>query len=82
VKKGGFSEWREAICCGGGIETNHIRQLQHALKVRGYYEGPADNVFGAKTKEALIRYQKNKGLPIGNLDMDTMKSLGLGFNLQ
>jgi peptidoglycan hydrolase-like protein with peptidoglycan-binding domain len=79
VKAGGFSEWREVVC-GTNITESNIRKLQHALKNRGYDPGPADNVFGAQTKAALIKYQKDKGLPVGNLDMETMKSLGLNFN--
>jgi hypothetical protein len=43
VKKGGFSEWREYICCPTIVESN-IRKLQQALQNRGYYEGGAVNV--------------------------------------
>ena len=37
----------------------------------------ADNVFGSDTKEALIKFQQDNGLPQGNLNMETMNALGV-----
>lgn len=78
VKAGGFSEWRE-IVCEADVTTELIRKVQQALIDRGYNVGPAgvDNVFGADTKSALVKYQKDKGLPIGTLNFETLKSLGI-----
>lgn len=78
VKAGGFSEWRE-IVCDADVTTELIRKVQQALIDRGYNVGAAgvDNVFGADTKAALVKYQKDKGLPIGSLDFETLKSLGI-----
>jgi N-acetyl-anhydromuramyl-L-alanine amidase AmpD len=79
VKEGGFSEYREVLC-GNKIDVAKITQIQRALKAAGYEPGPIDNVFGAQTKQALIKFQKDKGLPIGNLDMETLKALNVSNN--
>lgn len=38
------------------------KQIQRALKNAGYYQGPIDGKIGPKTKEAIIKFQKAKGL--------------------
>lgn len=76
VSKGGYSEWRE-ILCADKLTTAKIIEIQKALKANGYDPGAIDNVFGGKTKEALIKYQQDKGLPVGNLNLETLKSLGV-----
>lgn len=75
-KKGGYSDWRE-ILCASKLTTERITQIQRALKAAGYDPGPIDNVFGAQTKAALVKYQQDKNLPVGNLNMETLKSLGV-----
>jgi hypothetical protein len=32
---------------------------------------------GGKTKQALIKFQQDKGLPVGNLNIETLKALGV-----
>ncbi|MEM6723407.1 MAG: peptidoglycan-binding domain-containing protein, partial [Bacteroidota bacterium] len=76
VSKGGFSEWREILCPADVTEAT-VRSVQRALRDAGYDPGPLDNILGARTKAALIKYQKDKGLPVGNLDIETLKALGL-----
>lgn len=76
VKAGGFSEWREVVC-SSDITTDLVKAVQKALAAKGYDPGPADNVMGAKTKSALIQYQKDNGLPVGQLDFETLRSLGI-----
>jgi hypothetical protein len=78
VKAGGFTEWRE-VMCNEKVDGYTVRQIQAALTAAGYDPGPADNVMGARTKAALTKYQKDKGLPIGNLDVETLKSLGVKY---
>lgn len=75
-QKGGFEVWRE-ILCGDDLTTQKILDIQKALKANGYNPGPIDNVFGAQTKAALIQYQKEKGLPVGNLNLETLRALGV-----
>lgn len=76
AKKGGYSEWRE-ILCSQNLTVQRILSIQQALKAAGYNPGPLDNVFGSQTKTALVKYQQDKGLPIGNLNMETLRSLGV-----
>ncbi len=38
------------------------KQIQRALKSAGFYEGPIDGKIGAKTKAAIIKFQKANGL--------------------
>ena len=75
-RKGGFSEWREVVCANK-ITASLNRQIQRALRDRGYDPGPIDNVIGVRTKAALVKFQKDNGLPVGNLDMETLKALGV-----
>ncbi len=76
VSKGGYSEWKEVLCENKVTEAT-IRNIQAALSAKGYDPGPADNVMGTKTKIALKKYQMDNNLPIGNLDKQTLESLGL-----
>ena len=78
VRTGGFSEWREVLC-GSQMTTATVRKVQAALRSRGYDPGPTDNVMGKQTKAALVKFQKDNGLPIGNLDFETLKALGLDY---
>jgi len=38
------------------------KQIQRALKSAGFYQGPIDGKIGSKTKEAIVKFQKAKGL--------------------
>jgi hypothetical protein len=78
VKPGGFTEWREVLC-GEKVTGYTIRQIQDALVKAGYDPGPIDNVMGTRTKAALTQFQKDKGLPVGNLDFETLKALGINY---
>lgn len=39
-----------------------LKQIQRALKNAGFYQGPIDGKIGPKTKEAIVKFQKAKGL--------------------
>ncbi len=54
-------------------------RLQAALGGRGYYHGPADGVFTEPTRDALVRFQRDKGFAAdGQLTRETARELGLG----
>ena len=56
--------------------TDLIRQIQMRLTSAGFYPGPIDGFFGPRTREALRKYQDNKGLPMtGELDKATRIAL-------
>jgi hypothetical protein len=70
-----LGEWRRIICCMRGPSAT-VSRIQLALNQRGYLVKITD-VMDRKTKKALRRFQKDRGLPIGNLDPLTLKALGL-----
>lgn len=76
VRPGGFTAWREVLC-PDRMPAYTIKQVQTALLKAGYFQGTPDNVMGERTKTALAKFQKDKGLPIGNLDIETLKALGI-----
>ncbi|MGN0305241.1 MAG: glycoside hydrolase family protein [Lachnospiraceae bacterium] len=45
-----------------GSKGEEVRQLQQKLAIIGYAPGPADGSFGAKTKAAVMAFQKDAGL--------------------
>ena len=78
VRKGGFTEWRE-IVCGDRVTSQMVRDVQNALRTRGYDPGPADNVMGSRTKAALVKFQRENNLPVGQLDFETLRALGVDY---
>ena len=75
IKDGGFMEAREVVC--RSEYPRYTRKLQEKLKKLGYYEDTVDGDFGKNTRIALMKYQENNGLPMGQYDYDTLKKLGL-----
>src|SRR5512139_3262679 len=45
-----------------GFSGSVVRKLQRKLKKLGFSPGRLDGVFGKKTRAALIRFQKSRGL--------------------
>lgn len=76
VKKGGYTVWTE-ILCADKTTNDKIYRIQRGLKDAGYDPGPIDGVLGVQTQTALKQYQTDKGLPIGNLNLETLKALGI-----
>lgn len=80
-KKGGFTDWRE-ILCAEKVTSYTIQKIQEALASEGFLtisSGEEKNRFGSKTKEALINFQKENDLPVGNLDLKTLDALGIHY---
>lgn len=78
VRPGGFTEWREVVC-DEKITNYSIKEIQEALKKAGYDPGPPDGNMGGRTKAALLLFQQDKGLPVGNIDYETLKALGINL---
>lgn len=76
VSKGGVQEWKEVLC-QQDVSDMKVKAIQTALIREGYDPGTPDNQMGPKTKEALVKFQQDKGLPVGNLNMETLKALGI-----
>ncbi len=61
-----------------GSKGEDVKKIQNKLKEKGYYNGSTDGVFGAKTKNAVIKFQKDKGLTQdGIVGSKTLKALGI-----
>ena len=75
AKKGGYLIWKE-ILCDQDITESKINQIQQALDREGY-DVPVDNQMGERTKQSLIKFQRDKGLPVGNLNVETLQALGV-----
>jgi len=78
VKVGGYTEWKEVLC-GNKITSYTIQQIQKALRSRGYDPGPNSNILGSRTKSALSKFQQDNGLPVGQLDFESLTALGMQF---
>ena len=76
VKKGGYTVWTEILCADQTTSAT-VRKIQEALKRDGYNAGPTDGVMGLQTQTAIKQYQVDKNLPVGNLNLKTLESLGL-----
>jgi Putative peptidoglycan binding domain len=61
-----------------GDNQQVVRQVQEKLKEQGYNAGPADGVYGAKTRAALKDFQRSKNLDAsGQIDQETLAGLGI-----
>ena len=78
LKQGGYSVWKEVLC-ENQLNSNTILAIQRALKNRNYDVGNIDQLLGAQTKAALTKFQRDNGLPIGQLDIETMNKLGIMY---
>lgn len=76
VKVGGLTKWVEVVC-DKDIDRNLILEVQQALKAKGFDPGPLDGVMGPQTREALQRFQEENNLPVGNMNKETMRALGI-----
>jgi len=79
-KEGGFTEWREVVC-DVDMTPTFYRKVQQALIDEGYEVGihGADGLKSIATKKALSKYQRANGLPIGQLDLVTLKALNISI---
>lgn len=78
VKDGGVTEWIEVLC-DSKLTSAKIIEIQKALKANGYDPGPIDDILGPLTRSALLKYQRANNLPTGNLNLETLKKLGVSY---
>jgi hypothetical protein len=63
------------------LNTSQVRQLQTALKSRGFYNGTVDGRWGTGTSQALQSFQsENRLTASGQADVSTLNELGLNGN--
>ncbi len=61
-----------------GSRGSEVRQVQQALKDKGFYKGSVDGIFGTQTQSAVKAYQKSVGITAdGIVGAVTLKNLGL-----
>ncbi len=61
-----------------GSQGDEVRQIQKKLKELGYDPGKADGIYGEQTKNAVIAFQKTKGLSAdGIAGPKTLEALGI-----
>ncbi len=77
--QGGYTTWTEVLC-QEKTTSGIVRKVQQALIDKGYKPGSIDGVMGGQTKAALEKFQQDKALPEGNLNMETLTALGLKVN--
>jgi peptidoglycan hydrolase-like protein with peptidoglycan-binding domain len=77
-KSGGSSGMSSSGAMGNRGSMTNVKEVQQALKDKGYDPGPVDGVMGAKTKEALKSFQNASNLPAtGSLNAQTADKLGV-----
>jgi peptidoglycan hydrolase-like protein with peptidoglycan-binding domain len=59
-----------------------VRQIQQALKSKGFEPGEIDGVWGPRTQSALNRYQREQGLAARGqvIDARALRSLGIDLS--
>lgn len=64
-----------------GSRGEEVRQIQTKLKGLGYYNSTVDGIYGTRTRDAVISFQKNKGLVAdGIAGAKTLSALGIGVS--
>jgi peptidoglycan hydrolase-like protein with peptidoglycan-binding domain len=72
----GRIEW-QPILCQTNATPETVTAIQRALLQAGYDPGPIDGIIGSQTMTAVKDYQRAKELPVGNLTIETLQSLGV-----
>ncbi len=65
------------VVCKTNMNGNLVLNVQKALKAQGFNPGPIDGIYGPRTRAALHKFQKAKGIATGALTKETIKALGL-----
>lgn len=68
-----------------GSTGSEVSKIQSRLKEWGYYDGTVDGIYGIKTRDAVIKFQKKNGLtPDGIAGSKTLAAIGIssggGYN--
>ncbi len=64
-----------------GSRSEEVREIQIALKEKGYFNSKIDGIFGTITKKAVENFQRDNGLTVdGIVGVKTLKALGIKEN--
>ncbi len=69
-------DWQEVLCQQNSDHAT-VKQLQQALKQKGYNPGRVDGVLGKDTYTAVNRFQKRSGLAQGSITYEVLNQLGV-----
>jgi len=69
-------KWQPILCKSSMTKVN-IKSVQKSLKSAGFNPGPIDGIMGWRTKAAVNKFQKSKGISTGALTKETLSALGL-----
>lgn len=66
-----------------GSKGGEVKEVQRRLKQWGYYSGPVDGIYGAKTVEAVKKFQRKNGLTAdGIAGKSTYAALGMNDSVK
>lgn len=71
-----YTDWREVIC-HNRLTPRLIKEIRQRLFAVGYENNTASKQMDTELKEVLIQFQQKMGLPCGQVDMETLKHLGI-----
>ena len=81
--RGGMAAGEGSSGASVSLSREEIRQLQIVLKEKGFFEGEPDGVFGPRTRQALIVFQRQQGFQAsGRIDSQTVTALGISTRQQ
>lgn len=72
----GEKVWRE-VACADFLTRDKVIEIQKALISKGYPTGPADGIIGNMTRNALLKFQRDRGVAEGHLTLETLDLLGI-----
>ncbi|GAV21639.1 L,D-transpeptidase family protein [Carboxydothermus pertinax] len=55
--------WRQLVV---GSKGSDVLIIQELLKLKGYYPGPLDGIFGPQMEKAVVKFRNDYGLPYDN----------------
>ena len=70
----------DAAVASWGSKGNQVRQIQQRLIDWGYMKGTADGIFGKKTYDAVVQFQRKNGLAVdGVVGPKTAAAMGVSL---
>ena len=76
IKRGAEPVWLEVLC-ERNANPALVRDVQKALKARGYFQGPVTGTLGQQTIQAMQKFQADQGLAQGQVSMESVRALGI-----
>lgn len=72
-----YSMWKEVIC-SVDLTSEILNRIEELLSIHGFFEeNLVDDTWDSQSNSALIAFQRFNNLPIGSIDIETLKLLGL-----